>query len=145
VLILDEPASGLDPRARVEIRELMLELARMGKTIFFSTHILADVAEICSHIGIMEGGKLLVSGSLAAVQQHLRPTRQVQITVLHDVVKAEQLLNALPGVQSVQIQGWWATISSRAVFNHPARSAVFGQHHSTYLHPFCLRSCFSRE
>ncbi|MBI4631455.1 MAG: ABC transporter ATP-binding protein [Chloroflexi bacterium] len=50
VLILDEPASGLDPRARIEIRELLVELARMGKTIFFSTHILADVAEICTHV-----------------------------------------------------------------------------------------------
>jgi ABC-2 type transport system ATP-binding protein len=57
VLILDEPASGLDPRARVEIRELLAELARMGKTIFFSTHILADVEDICTHIGIVEAGR----------------------------------------------------------------------------------------
>ena len=57
VLILDEPASGLDPRARIEIRELLLELARLGKTIFFSTHILADVAEICTQVGIIEAGK----------------------------------------------------------------------------------------
>ena len=57
ILILDEPASGLDPRARIEIRELLLELSRLGKTIFFSTHILADVAEICTQVGIVEAGQ----------------------------------------------------------------------------------------
>ena len=62
VLILDEPASGLDPRARVEIRELLVELARMGKTVFFSTHILADVAEICTRVGIIEGGQIVALG-----------------------------------------------------------------------------------
>ena len=65
VLILDEPASGLDPRARVEIRELLVTLASMGKTVFFSTHILADVSEICSHIGIIEAGKMIIQGSMA--------------------------------------------------------------------------------
>ncbi|MGH2523813.1 MAG: ABC transporter ATP-binding protein, partial [Anaerolineales bacterium] len=64
VLILDEPASGLDPRARIEIRELLLELSRLGKTIFFSTHILADVAEICTQVGIVEAGRLVAQGSL---------------------------------------------------------------------------------
>ena len=64
VLILDEPASGLDPRARVEIRELLVELAKMGKTIFFSTHILADVSEICTHIGILEAGEVIAQGSM---------------------------------------------------------------------------------
>src|SRR3970040_2299545 len=62
VLILDEPASGLDPRARIEIRELLVELAGMGKTIFFSTHILADVAEICTQVGIIEAGRLVARG-----------------------------------------------------------------------------------
>jgi ABC-2 type transport system ATP-binding protein len=64
VLILDEPASGLDPRARVEIRSLLVELSRMGKTIFFSTHILADVAEICTRVGIIEAGELVAAGEL---------------------------------------------------------------------------------
>jgi ABC-2 type transport system ATP-binding protein len=64
VLILDEPASA-GSAARVEIRRLLVELARMGKTIFFSTHILADVAEICTQVGIIEAGKLVAAGSLA--------------------------------------------------------------------------------
>lgn len=62
ILILDEPASGLDPRARVEIRELLVELSKMGKTIFFSSHILADVSEICTHIGIIEAGQMVAQG-----------------------------------------------------------------------------------
>ncbi len=73
VLILDEPASGLDPRARVEIRELFVELANMGKTIFFSTHILADVQEVCTHIGIIEGGQMIAQGSMDEMRSELAP------------------------------------------------------------------------
>ena len=75
VLILDEPASGLDPRARIEIRELLVELSRMGKTIFFSTHILADVAEICTQVGIVEAGRLVAQGSLEEMQRRVLPHR----------------------------------------------------------------------
>jgi len=82
VLVLDEPASGLDPRARVEIRRLLVELARMGKTIFFSTHILADVAEICTKVGIIEGGRLVASGTPAELQQLVLPHRQIQVEIL---------------------------------------------------------------
>ncbi len=103
VLILDEPASGLDPRARVEIRELLVELARMGKTIFFSTHILSDVAEICTRVGIIEAGKLVAVGSLEELQQHLLPHRLVRIAVLERAEDAAALLQAAPGVQSVNI------------------------------------------
>lgn len=98
VLILDEPASGLDPRARVEIRSLMIELARMGKTIFFSTHILADVAEICTRVGIIEAGKLVAVGPLEELQQHLVPHRRIQITVLEKVDQALMLLEQTPQV-----------------------------------------------
>ncbi len=81
VLILDEPASGLDPRARVEIRELLVELARMGKTIFFSTHILADVSEICTHIGIIEAGQIIAQGSMDDMRAQLQPHREITVTV----------------------------------------------------------------
>jgi ABC-2 type transport system ATP-binding protein len=64
VLLLDEPASGLDPRARIEMRELLTELGRMGKTIMVSSHILSELAEMCSSIGIIERGKLLYAGSI---------------------------------------------------------------------------------
>jgi ABC-2 type transport system ATP-binding protein len=92
LLILDEPASGLDPRARVEIRELLVELSRMGKTIFFSTHILADVAEICTHVGIVEAGRLVAEGNLEEMRRRLQPHRVIQITVLGDPIAAEQVL-----------------------------------------------------
>lgn len=103
VLILDEPASGLDPRARVEIRELLVELARMGKTIFFSTHILADVAEICTRVGIIEAGTLVASGGLEELQQILMPHRQIQITVTGRAEEAAQLLQSTPGILGVEV------------------------------------------
>jgi ABC-2 type transport system ATP-binding protein len=101
VLILDEPASGLDPRARVEIRQLLVELARMGKTIFFSTHILADVAEICTRVGIIEAGKLVAAGPLEDLQQMLMPHRKVQITILAQPEEALTTLKSVPGLLSV--------------------------------------------
>jgi len=101
VLILDEPASGLDPRARVEIRELMLELSRMGKTIFFSSHILADVSEICTHIGIIEAGQMVIHGALDEVRRRLMPHRAATVTLLGKVDEAKQALSAIEGVQQV--------------------------------------------
>lgn len=93
VLILDEPASGLDPRARVEIRELLVELAKMGKTIFFSTHILADVSEICTHIGIVEAGKMIAQGSMDEMRAQLQPHREITVTLLNQ--QAVEMVKAL--------------------------------------------------
>ena len=104
VLILDEPASGLDPRARVEIRELLVELARMGKTVFFSTHILADVAEICTRVGIIEGGQIVATGTLDELQRGLVTQRAVHIGVLDRAAEAQEFLSALPGVSGVDAQ-----------------------------------------
>ena len=101
VLILDEPASGLDPRARVEIRELLVELANMGKTIFFSTHILSDVAEICTRVGIIEAGKLVAVGALEDLQQQIMPRRLIELTVLGHIEEAQSLLETIPGVVNV--------------------------------------------
>jgi ABC-2 type transport system ATP-binding protein len=104
VLILDEPASGLDPRARVEIRELLLELAKMGKTIFFSSHILADVAEICTHIGIIEAGQMVMQGSMDEMRAQLTPHREIVITVRSaEIAEAAQTaLAGVPGVIAVE-------------------------------------------
>ncbi len=79
VLILDEPASGLDPRARIEMRELLRELQRMGKTIFFSSHILAEVADICTSLGIIENGRLVAAGGVADMMRRLRAHRRVTV------------------------------------------------------------------
>jgi ABC-2 type transport system ATP-binding protein len=103
VLILDEPASGLDARARIEIRELLVELANMGKTIFFSTHILADVEEICTHIGIVEAGKLIVQGKIDDVRRQMRPHREAVVTLMStDTQDARQTLSTVPGVIDIQ-------------------------------------------
>ncbi|MFZ5909444.1 MAG: ATP-binding cassette domain-containing protein [Chloroflexota bacterium] len=106
VLVLDEPASGLDPRARVEIRELLLEVARLGKTILFSSHILADVAELCTRVGIMEEGKLAALGTLDQLSQQLAPHRLVRVAFLPSVDRegAQAALSRLPGVVAVRPQ-----------------------------------------
>ncbi|MBZ0277665.1 MAG: ABC transporter ATP-binding protein [Anaerolineae bacterium] len=105
ILILDEPASGLDPRARVEIRELLVELSKMGKTIFFSSHILADVSEICTHIGIIEAGQMVAQGSMEDMRLQLMPHREIIVTV-RDQEAADQvrvLLGNAAGVVNVAI------------------------------------------
>ncbi len=105
VLILDEPASGLDPRARVEIRELMRELSRMGKTIFFSTHILSDVSEICTRVGIIENGEMVATGGIEDLQQLVMPHRQVRITTLGPAESAGTLLKEHPAVSEIVLNG----------------------------------------
>ena len=101
LLILDEPASGLDPRARIELRELLKELRLLGKTILISSHILTELAEVCTHIGIIERGRLLVSGEVDEILRRLRPTRSVLIRVLGRGAQALALVGHLPGVQGV--------------------------------------------
>lgn len=102
VLLLDEPAGGLDPRARVEIRELLVELARMGKTVFFSTHILADVAEICNRVGILEAGVLVAVGSLEELRSQLLPSRRIEMTLLDGSSYAEACLSGIESVVSIE-------------------------------------------
>ncbi len=100
VLILDEPASGLDPRARVEIRELLGELANMGKTIFFSSHILADVEDICSHIGIIEAGEIIMQGSIDELKVELMAHREIMVTVMDNDI-AEKVVGIVKGIADV--------------------------------------------
>jgi ABC-2 type transport system ATP-binding protein len=102
VLLLDEPASGLDPRARIEIRELLKELRNMGKTILLSSHILHELAQVCTRIGIIEAGRLVAEGSLQDIyrQLGLRRVIHVQITNLSDEMLAR--IAALTGVDGVE-------------------------------------------
>ncbi|NJM05699.1 ABC transporter ATP-binding protein [Candidatus Gracilibacteria bacterium] len=84
VLLLDEPASGLDPRARVELRELLRTLRDMGKTVLLSSHILSELAEVCTEIGIIDSGKMVVSGPVDAVQRQLQGTARLRIRLLRE-------------------------------------------------------------
>ena len=88
LLILDEPASGLDPRARVEMREILRELRGMGKTILVSSHILPELAELCTSVGIIDRGRLLRSGSIEEIERSLRATAMLRIDVLSDSAAA---------------------------------------------------------
>ena len=90
VMILDEPAAGLDPRARIQLRQMIRELADQGKTILISSHILTELAEICDQVGIIEQGKLLASGSVTEIQTERQERREVIIRVLSDSVQAER-------------------------------------------------------
>lgn len=81
LLILDEPASGLDPRARIELRALMLELQRMGKTILISSHILSELEEVCSHVAILEAGRLVAQGSPEQIVAGFATARVYRVTV----------------------------------------------------------------
>ncbi|MBI4670348.1 MAG: ABC transporter ATP-binding protein [Chloroflexi bacterium] len=98
LLLLDEPASGLDPRARIEMRELLKELAAMGKTIIVSSHILPELAEMCTHIGIVERGKLVASGSTAEIRQQLQATRLLRVRLLTDPPHALEFVRTAPGL-----------------------------------------------
>ena len=101
VLLLDEPASGLDPRARVEMRELLRELGAMGKTIVLSSHILSELAELCDSVGIIEKGSLVVSGSLKDIRRHALQTRNLRLKILSDLEEAKSFLQNLPGVNQI--------------------------------------------
>jgi ABC-2 type transport system ATP-binding protein len=105
VLILDEPASGLDPRARIEMRELLRELKNMGKTIFFSSHILSEVADVCSSIAILEAGRLVTYGNMSEMKRQLRPYRIIRLQTLSDPLAVQAYLLGREGINSALVAG----------------------------------------
>ena len=104
VLLLDEPASGLDPRARIEIRGLLKELRKMGKTIMVSSHILPELADICNKVGIIERGELLVSAEVAEVMRQVRECPVLVIDIVGDQEAAAKLLEPHDTVDQVEIR-----------------------------------------
>ena len=105
VLILDEPASGLDPRARVEIKELLKELRRMGKTILISSHILTELADCCTSIGIIERGKLLMHGPMGEIYNRIRGNQVVEARFGNNLDKGLSIVRSDPNVRDVQVDG----------------------------------------
>jgi ABC-2 type transport system ATP-binding protein len=103
VLILDEPASGLDPRARLEMKALLTELKQMGKTILISSHILSELADFCTSIGIIERGKLLAAGSISQIQNQIRSHRVLKVRVVGETTdKAAQVLRDDSSIRTVE-------------------------------------------
>ena len=104
VLLMDEPASGLDPRARIEMRELLKELSRMGKTILISSHILHELAELCNTVGIIEQGELIYQGSVKGIMAKARSGFIVHIGLEANAPSAAQYLAEVPGVEHVDVR-----------------------------------------
>lgn len=103
VLILDEPASGLDPRARLEMKALLKELRRMGKTILISSHILTELADCCTSIGIIERGQLLMHGPIEDVYRRIRGNRIVQVKFNEGMEAGLSVIRSSPYVRDVKV------------------------------------------
>jgi ABC-2 type transport system ATP-binding protein len=121
VLILDEPANGLDPRARIELREMIRQLAAEGKTVLVSSHILTELAEMCDEVGIIERGQLLAVGSVSEIQRQANdsgPHREVKVCVLGGAASIGGWLAARDGFREIKIDG------DTARFTHPGDQAA---------------------
>lgn len=112
VLVLDEPAAGLDPRARIELREMITKLAAAGKAILISSHILTELAEMCDRVGIIEQGRLLAVGSVPDISAAAQVQSTVHVRVLNDAERLRTWLTARDGVTELRTDG------NLAVFNH---------------------------
>ena len=110
VLILDEPTSGLDPRARIEVKALLKELRRMGKTILISSHILSELADCCTSIGIIERGQLLMHGPIDSVYRKIRRNRIVEVKFIANQDAGISILRSDPAMRGIDIDGSRATV-----------------------------------
>lgn len=106
LLILDEPASGLDPRARFEMKEILRNLCSMGKTIIISSHILPELAEMCSSIGIIEHGSMMAYGTVDEIQNTLKTTKPIIIRIanISYMEHALRLLKENPDIKNLSVQ-----------------------------------------
>jgi ABC-2 type transport system ATP-binding protein len=112
VLVLDEPAAGLDPRARIELREMIAKIAEAGKSVLISSHILTELAEICDSVGIIEQGRLLAVGTVAEISQRTKVDSTVRVTVLDGGETFRNWLAARDDITELSMEG------NLAVFNH---------------------------
>src|SRR6267378_2063653 len=103
VLILDEPSSGLDPRARLEVKALLKELRRMGKTILISSHILTELADCCTSIGIIDRGQLLMHGPIDEVYRRIRGNRTVEVRFMNGMDVGLSVIRSSPCVRNVAV------------------------------------------
>ena len=104
LLILDEPASGLDPRARFEMKEILRNLSSMGKTIIISSHILPELAEMCSSIGIIEHGSMVVKGQVGEIMRKMTTSNPLVMEVVEGQEQAVRILKENPLVENISIR-----------------------------------------
>ena len=102
LLLLDEPASGLDPRARSELKELIVELGRMGKIVIVSSHILPELADFCNTVGIIERGEMLAFGGVNEIVRSMQPVRAFKASLIRNSEGAIPTLTRIPGVIKVE-------------------------------------------
>lgn len=102
VLLLDEPASGMDPAGRIEFREILKQLISLGRTILISSHILTEMADFCTSVAIIERGELLASGRVADILKELQPALRLEIEVLSMQEPLLELLKAHPAMKQVE-------------------------------------------
>jgi|LGOV01.1.fsa_nt_gb ABC-2 type transport system ATP-binding protein len=112
ILLLDEPASGLDPRARVQMKEILLELRKMGKTIIISSHILPELAEICTLIGIINKGKMVSVGSIEEINYEIHGNSPFEFRFDNDIKFVERSLKEMINIDIIQIEEKHALISA---------------------------------
>jgi len=136
LLLLDEPASGLDPRARIEVRELLKALKDMGKTILISSHILHELSQLCTRIGIIETGEMVAQGSLDDIFRQLQLRRVVHIRTESPDAGLADRIRAIPGVDSLdeQVDRWAIRLQEeilsvadfhQALVEHQARLTMY--------------------
>lgn len=104
VLLLDEPASGLDPRARIEVMAILQELQRLGKTIIISSHILSELQSLCNRVAIIEKGRLIYAGPVQGVRQQMLPGRILVVRVTTEPQQALELLRTRPEVTQAEME-----------------------------------------
>jgi ABC-2 type transport system ATP-binding protein len=105
VLVLDEPAAGLDPRARIELREMNANIAEAGNAVLISSHILTELAEICDSVAIIEQGQLLAVGSVAEISARVQEEAIVHVKVLEDPARLQAWLASREGIADLRLDG----------------------------------------
>ena len=124
VLLLDEPASGLDPRARIEMMAILQELQRMGKTIIISSHILSELQTLCNRVAIIERGKLIYAGPVQGVRDHASSGRVIWVKVSSDQARAIELLKSRPEVGAAEAEDGHIKIT---LVNHDIDHSVIAE------------------
>ena len=105
LIVLDEPASGLDPRTRLEFTSILKELREQGKTLLVSSHILSELSEMCTSIGIIEQGRMALSGSMEQILERVNSSNPLLITIFQGREKAMSILRGHPCVQTISVKG----------------------------------------